>query len=334
MQELSSLKYYAMRVAAFLLPLVVLAAGLEAGTRRVGTLHEVRARTLQAPNEAELLVTGNSHETVGIICRELGRPCFKLAAGSQSVFYDRALLRRFGHNFPKVRAVLIGISFYSFKYAMESDEGWRQYEYWHAYGIDGEREPLPFSDARRYSRVMTAGTRTVLGWAAAGFPRALPAAAADARGDVDVGAFVQRDKSRAALERRIAQHHRRLRPELVAEARAAVDAMVDWAKQRGALPVMVVTPVSPGYAERIEPGELAFVHGELARQQGRGAIVADYLADSRFADDLFYDFDHLNARGAQLFTELLRVEVLQPALGKLAEGTSNHVFETAARRVE
>jgi len=297
-----------------LLPLALLLGGLELGARRVGTLHHVRAVALERMQPAEIIVTGNSHETVGISCRELGRPCFKLAAGSQSVLYDRALLTKYGSRFPRAKVLLLGISCYSFKYAMQFDEGWREYEYLHAYGFDGERRALPWTDVRRYSVTMTYGTKTTLDWALRGFPPRLPAALADEQGDVDASAFVQREKSPAALARRLAQHERRLRPELVAETRAAVTAMVDWALARRVVPVLVVSPVTRGYARGTNAQEVAAMRAELSRlAQTRGALVADYLDDPRFSDDEFYDFDHLNRSGAQHFTGILRTEIIERA---------------------
>lgn len=317
--ESRALIRYAARVLAFLVPLAVLLGALEVGTRRVGTLHRVRAKALEQPLSAELIVTGNSHETVGVICRDLGRPCFKLAAGSQSLFYDRQLLLRYGPRLPGVKLLLLGVSAYSFKYAMESDEGWREYEYLHAYGVDGERRPLPWTDVRRYSAAMTYGPKSALGWAKAGFPRLLPAAAADARGEVDVSAFVERDKSPAALERRLSQHQRRLRPELVRETRAALIEMVQWGRDHGAIPVLLVTPVTRAYAAGYDQRELVEMRDELAKlAASHGAEVRDYFDDARFAEDEFYDFDHLNRQGAEHFTRLLRQEVVEPLLAASA----------------
>lgn len=316
--ETRALIRYSIRFTLFVLPLVLLLGGLELGTRRVGTLHQVRAARLERPVAAEIVVTGNSHETVGIICKDLGRPCFKLAAGSQSLFYDRALLLRYATQLRRARVVLLGVSYYSFKYAMESDEGWREYEYLHSYGIDGERQPLPWLDSRRYSTLLTYGPKSALGWARAGFPELLPAAAADLRGDVDVGAFVQRDKSPAALARRLSQHRSRLRPELLGETRAALTQMVEWALAQRAVPVLLVSPVTRAYAAGLDGREVAAMREELARLHGsHGAEVRDYLDDPRFPQDEFYDFDHLNRQGAERFTQILRQEVVEPLTGSV-----------------
>jgi hypothetical protein len=311
--DAQALTRYATRFITFLLPLALLFGALELGTRRVGTLHRARAVALEQGGSGEVVVTGNSHETVGIICKELGRSCVKLAAGSQSLFYDRDLLLRYGPRLEGVKVALLGVSYYSFKYAMESDEGWREYEYLHAYGFDGERRPLPWSDVRRYSAVMTYGPKSALAWASQGFPRLLPAAAADAQGDVDVSAFVQREKSPEALARRLTQHQRRLRPELLNETRAALTQMLQWATSHGVVPVLVVSPVTRGYATGCDAREVAEMRAELARlAAAHGAQVRDYFDDARFAEAEFYDFDHLNRRGAEHFTRLLREEVLDP----------------------
>jgi hypothetical protein len=285
---------------------------LELGARRVGTLHRSRGQRFeQGASPANVLVTGNSRETVGVICRELGMPCAKLAAGSQSLLMDAQILRQNQNAFPHARFLLIGISYYSFEYALDDEGDWRLFEYYHAYGIDGEREALPRTDIRRYSVAATYSLRTALGWAAAGFPRLLPAAAADAAGDVDVGALVQRERSQTALVRRIGMHERSRRPELVRETTAAVAWMIQWARLHGAEPVLIVSPVTRDYARAADPARVAAMQASMAALASRYNVrVADYMTDPRFREEEFFDFDHLNHDGARHYTALLRAEVL------------------------
>ena len=213
--------------------------------------------------------------------------------------------------------LLIGVSYYSFQYALEGAEDWRKFEYFHSYGIDGERAPLPLTDLRRYSLVATYGLRSSLGWGLHGFPNLLPAAAADAAGDVDVSALVQRERSQNALLRRITQHEKSRKPELVVETTAAVASMIEWAKAGQTEPVLLVSPVTQDYARAADPKEVELMRSTLARLSERYAIrVADYMTDARFADEEFYDFDHLTHDGAQHFTAILKAEVVEPLLAR------------------
>jgi hypothetical protein len=307
----SSYPRYAAKAALFFAPLLVVLLLLEAGTRRVGTLHRSRARVFAQASPALVLVTGNSHETVGVICKDLRAPCAKLAAGSQSVLLDALLLRRYRDAFPHVKVLLIGVSYYSFEYALEDEEEWRMFEYFHAYGIDGERVRLPLTDVRRYSLAATYGLGTSLGWGLRGFPVELPAARADLAGDVDVGALVQRERSHGALVRRIAKHEKSLRPELIPETTAALASMIDWARAHGAQPVLLVSPVTRDYAAAADVKTIASMRSIVAKLADHGAArVADYLTDTRFGDDEFYDFDHLTHEGAAHFTSILQAEVI------------------------
>jgi hypothetical protein len=316
--ESRALLRYLLRVLLFAAPLLAVTAGLELGLRRVGTLHHSRAQRFAAgPLPATVIVTGNSHETVGVICRQLGRPCLKLAAGSQGVLYDRLLLERYQASFVEPRLLLIGLSFYSFKYSLGAIEGWREFEYLHAYGIDGERAPLPLSDPRRFSLLATYPPQTTFEWALKRFPVQLGAARADACGDVDVSALVQRERSQSALGRRVRNHMANMHATVLPETRKAVSAMIEWAKSRGATPVLLVSPVTRDYARAINGPEVAEMQAEMARlRQAYGVQVADYMRDERFSDAEFYDFDHLTRAGAEHFTALLREEVVEPVLGR------------------
>ncbi|HVY27450.1 MAG TPA: hypothetical protein VHB79_12920 [Polyangiaceae bacterium] len=316
--ESRALLRYLVRLLLFAAPLFGVTAGLELGLRRVGTLHHSRAQRFAAGNlPATVLVTGNSHETVGVICQKLGRPCLKLAAGSQGVLYDHLLIERYQAGFVEPRLLLIGLSFYSFKYSLGAIEGWREFEYWHAYGIDGERRPLPFFDPRRFLLLATYPPQTTLDWALKRFPVQLGAARADARGDVDVSTLVQRERGQSALVRRVRNHMGNMRAEVLPETRKAVSGMIEWAKSRGATPVLLVSPVTRDYARAVSGPELDGMHAEVARlQQSYGVQVADYMTDERFSDAEFYDFDHLTRAGAEHFTAILREEVVEPVLAR------------------
>lgn len=309
---------YLLRLLLFAAPLLAVTAGLELGLRRVGTLHHSRAQRFAAGHlPATVIVTGNSHETVGVICQKLGCPCLKLAAGSQGVLYDRLLVERYQAEFVEPRLLLIGLSFYSFKYSLGAIEDWREFEYLHAYGIDGERAPLPLFDPRRFLLLATYPPQTTFDWALKRFPVQLAAARADARGEVDVSTLVQRERGQSALTRRVHNHMSNMRAEVLPETRKAVAAMIEWAKSRGAAPVLLMSPVTRDYARAVAGPELDAMHAEVARlRQTYGVQVADYMSDDRFGDAEFFDFDHLTRAGAEHFTAVLREEVIDPALAR------------------
>ena len=74
----------------------------------------------------EVLAMGSSHGYYGILADCLGRPAFNLAAVSQSHYYDRALLEKYLGQLPRLKLVILPISYFSLGYQLDDGiEKWR-----------------------------------------------------------------------------------------------------------------------------------------------------------------------------------------------------------------
>lgn len=92
--------------------------------------------------------------------------------------------------------------------------------------------------------------------------------------------------------------------------------MISICREKGAEPVLVITPFLSEYLDMIEEnapdffGEFYGIFDKVA--QDTGVRHYDYSSDERFSHDysLFRDADHLNKTGARKFTNLLLQETL------------------------
>jgi|GEM_PF-7066719 len=295
---------------SFLLPLLVVALGVEFGLRRVDTMHFTRAQALSRswPN-VQVLVTGNSHEAVGIDCRALGVPCFNLASGSQSLQLDMRLLEKYQSRFGGLKLRLVGVSYQSIQ-AVERVETDLVFEYWHAYGIDGEQHDLPWLDVRRYSVFATFGPDRSLEYMLGGFKSG--STVLEPWAHLPAQAIVSRDMTDVGAQRRLARHHSGMKPSAVPRNMETLRDMIRRSRSMGARVVLLISPVSSRYLRYTRPADVAILQESVARLANEeGVEVKSYWGDARFTDNYFRDLDHLGPTGTELLTRLLRTEVVE-----------------------
>jgi len=305
---------FARRFALFLSPLLVVSTGVELGLRRVETMHVARARALETPNSRiQILVTGNSHEAVGIDCPSLGAGCFNLASGSQGLVTDRRLVERYVGSFPGLKLLLIGVSYNSIQRRTDPEDA-LLFEYNHAYDVqEGDGVELPWLDSRRFSLFATFGAQRSLEYVFAGFRPRTPIPRSWER--LPASAIVSRDKTAEGARRRLAMHHGSMSRDAVARNVRALEALIGLARARGARPVLLVAPVSRSYEEMTLPANRALLEETLASLHARLQVdVKNYWRDPRFEEADFRDFDHLGRVGAAKLSSILRSEVVEPAL--------------------
>ena len=112
----------------------------------------------QQAARVEVLVLGNSQPFVGIQPALLGRPAFNLAANSQSLYYDLALLRKYRSALPALKLVILPIAYLTLE--SELDEGpdrWRAYYYRYFYSLPHRDWHMVWS-ARNYSAWFLCGS--------------------------------------------------------------------------------------------------------------------------------------------------------------------------------
>jgi len=287
----------------------VLALGVEFGLRGVDTMHFSRAQALSRYwPQTQVLVTGNSHEAVGIDCRALVVPCFNLASGSQSLQLDLRLLEKYQARFAALKLLLLGVSYQSIQ-ATRREESDLGFEYWHAYGIDGEEHDLPWLDVRRHSVFATFGPERSLGYIWASFKSGTTVPAPWAH--LPAHAIVTRDMTDRGAQRRLARHHSGMDRREVPRNLEALRALIRRGKTVGARVVLLISPVSSRYLRHTRAADVAILNDTVARLASEAGIeLKSYWGDPRFTDEHFRDLDHLSPSGTERLTRLLRTEVV------------------------
>lgn len=298
------MKHFLSYVALFLLPLLLVAAGMEAYLRQVPNSYRYKAAWMAAyADSVETLVLGNSHVYYGIRPSLLQGRAFSLANLSQRPDYARWLLAHYAPRCPRLRRVVLSLSCFTLDDPrFEDGEEWFVARYYRIYMgcdlharlskynlevSDYKSAKLKFEQSLRGGAVHPCDS---LGW---GTDYRLPLRTADLDDDRANAEAATRHKgrSRAYVDYNLAQ----------------LRAIAALCRQRRLQLVLVTTPGWRGYVRHLDAGQLAEMR-EAARQMVRdyGAVYLDYLQDARFGKDDFFDSDHLSDVGADRFTRILQ----------------------------
>lgn len=301
-----------LKLLLFAMPFVVLFAFLETRARRIPNSYFIKRTNLENHLDSlQILVLGSSQAFDDVDPESLGFPGYNLANVSQSLFYDSRLALKYLDQMPHLKLVVLTISDFSFGYEMSNlPESWREYFYLHYFGI---RHPsLDITDPRYYFHFAL-------------YPRAFLTDLLRGR-PLDPTYFdsIRNNGWRAVPPpenpveendprcRELAAFHASIRKEEMVPATAGyLEALLTELRQRNIQAVFVVLPTSDCYARWVDPAILQ-KNNDILISFGKkyGVLAFDYLTDSRFSDADFADPDHLNARGAQKFSLILRDEVI------------------------
>ena len=278
-----------------------------------------------AAARVEVLCLGPSHAHEGIAPLLVHSNAFNLSAVSQSLYYDCALVEKYAPTLPRLRLVVLPISYLSMDHQLDhSTEDWRAYYYRHFHGIP-HRDWRKESVLRNWSAWFLYGRDFGIGSIRGRQPPVIRSGYDDAGGVVDTRAPDERtahptpDHVRASAPTAIQRHHASMNPEALPANQARLHHLLTFLRARDIGAVFVTLPVSAGYRvlEREETcSRTAAAVAELQREFG--VEWHDFSSDPRFVEGDFWDADHLNFTGAAKFSRILGTEVVQPALSKTA----------------
>lgn len=289
---------------------------------RESNLFQVKRNLLQASaDHVEVLILGSSHEHEGVLPGLIQSNAFNLSAVSQSLYYDCALVRKYAPSLPRLRLVVIPISYFSLEMELAgSTEEWRSYYYRHVHGI-------PHSDFRAETRLRNWSAWFLfgrdIGWPAVrgSAPPLIRSNYDESGGLVDTRPPGLRtlhpkpDYVQTSTPVAFARHSASMHRENVAPHLNALRQLVVALQERGVRVVFLTLPVSAEYRGRMLP-EVRARNAETVQGLCRefGSEWKDYTGDPRFTNDDFWDADHLNFPGAARFSRILGEEFVGPQL--------------------
>jgi hypothetical protein len=303
----------------FVVPPLLVWAGLECWAVRMPTSHSIKRENLQRLAPAiDTLIIGSSSAYWDISPQLLAGSAFNLANVAQSFYYDDQLLTAALPRLPRLHRVILSVTYLSLFFQLQdSDEEDRQYYYYQEWHIAPPRlrERL---DIRMWSRVaLRTPEATVESFASAlrREPRGVPGPPpvdppVDERGWCPRDPGDPKDLEALAVEAKLKYHHRLMHLSDQSANLGYLRHMIDLLGARDIELILVTPPVWRTYSSRIDPGywnHTQAAMAELARMPN--VRYFSFLTAPQFRAEDFLDADHLNRQGAVRFTALLEAAI-------------------------
>ena len=297
------------KVLLFALPLLLIAGSAEwLVCTRVQNPYRYKHEFLSAHSaEIDTLILGSSHTYYGIVPSEIGRHTFNAANVSQNCEYDLAILQNY--DFPNLKCVILPVSYFTFfDPPLEEGDEWNFAVNYKIYmGIDKHPDLSKYNFEIFRFDIFKQKTKTIF------HPKPL---SCDSLGHGLEYTLENRDPEWEKTGETAATRHTADDFGNVGVQMHYASELIGYCRQKGISVTLITTPAWVTYRSRLDPDQfrrfrlLADRLAQLADTQWH-----DYMSDTRFTADDFYDADHLNTDGAVKFSRILKEDIGNNAPG-------------------
>lgn len=286
------------KIIIFLLPIILLALVFEVLLRRIPNEYAYKRHYMeQHADSIETLFLGSSHAYLGINPAFISSNSFNAAISSQSIDYDLEILKKFAPQLTHLKHVVLPISYFTlFTNLSEASESWRVKYYMLYFQLHSSKKPTDYTEILTGSLELNIKRlilyyvlkRESVGCSALGwqipFPKMQDVAATGLE-----GAKKHTNKNRALYETQ----------------KAVLNEIISIAKQKNATVLFYTPPAYPTYYNHLDTAQLSLTLRTIDQlvSNNDNVYYHNFLRDSSFTIQDFYDGDHMNGPGAEILSK-------------------------------
>ena len=296
------MRLFLKRLFVFGLVILLALALWELTLRSFPNTYDVKKSLLESEqSEVEILFLGTSHVFSGINPERIDRKSINLANNSQSLYYDIEIVRNNLAKLSALKTVVFEINFFSFYYNLDlGPEKWRNIFYYQSFGIRPQTAQVGWLDLSRVYQLKRNGIimllqsqeQNELYFKKLGF------------GGVEDDGNGPAQKYAKKKYNSFAQEYINYSDDFLVQD---LSKLLMQLRERNVDVYFLRFPASSYLTNYIKDSNYLDSTDNLlnALVQKFDARELNYFDDHRFNDDLFYDSDHLNSRGAKILTEFV-----------------------------
>ncbi len=298
------MKSFYSKIVLFLLPIFLVWIATEVFYRNVENNYIFKTERLQVEkNRIETLVLGDSHAFFGINPDYFSTYTYNLANVSQSLYFDKLLLEKYIDSLPKLRTVVLNISYFSLSLADDTGEDkWRKYFYQQQMKVDVPS--ISVWDPRQYSLALSRRfgqsvelfkEYAVKGTLVSSYPNGY--------GMQDASNIVT---DKVSISRLISKKHEDHSLDFRKNTKR-LEQLITMCEKRNINLILVEMPVYKTYYGLLNLRKKKQISATLSRleKKYRGVRYFNFSQDARFTDSDLRDADHLTNEGAVKFSKIL-----------------------------
>ncbi|MEO1448653.1 MAG: hypothetical protein AAFV07_03950 [Bacteroidota bacterium] len=304
------LRSFVIRFLVFSLPLAGLYIAMEWFQRQIPNNYSVKKQQFEAGlHQWETLVLGSSHTYLGINPDSLPGPGYNLGATAQTLYFDRFLLEKYMDDMPRLKRVIIPISYPSLGGESDRNPGIYDKSYHYAFFYGSEA----FTDwyaPKRYSIVQLFGIKRCVDRAKAYYVQ--PDTLVEFEANGWMATDVQHDLERNGAESGLF-HDQVYDTSLVALNLQRLGDMITRCQARNIAVYLLSPPMWESYLAHTRPERLdRMVHAMDSLSEHYAVPYINFTSDKRFIAEDFFDSNHLRRDGANKLSVILREYMEQP----------------------
>jgi hypothetical protein len=303
----------------FFLPLLVGYALLERRLSEIPTSYTRKQYLLTSSPKTRILILGSSHGFYDINPEKWPVPSINMANTSQSLWYDRQILKKAITTMPDLAVVVLPISYFTLWYDLpiNSVELWRQYWYMRFMHLLPS-DPKAILQPQNYSYLALYSPPTVRRYLMQGFPDLSDHI--NAVGAYRVGITMDYELNDAGARYRLTNFATMMRPSEVEKNKAIVRDMISIAKKHHIKFVLVAPPTYSAFSSNMDTHINTVNEAFITSLTDNESVFSKiYTKESAFSTREFLNNDHLNMTGADHFSALLYKELIDPILPTVSE---------------
>lgn len=302
------MKTFLIRWLLFLLPLLMMAFGVEYFLRQMPNNYKTKAEGFKRAADFEILSLGSSHAFYGIDPSRFGLDAINAAQPSQTYDIDLAVFDHYNQDFTNLRYLLIPVSYFSFQLTFDHvADPWRAKNYRLYYNTNVSNNPMYSTEIT--SLPLKKNIERLRDY----YRRGISEVTVDSRGLLINTSIEKETVDLDAVGSIAAERHMKSMNAIDSTAcREAIEQLIAKAAEKNITVILFTTPCYKSYTSRLDDTNISKMKKTAEELAGRYNHVEyhDFLFDSDFTADDFRDADHLNRRGSAKLTARLD-EIIQ-----------------------
>lgn len=312
------------KICLFFLPLLMLGLFFEIYLRNLDTLYTVKSNDLLSKADSvELLILGNSHACYGINPNQFDVYAYNLAQPNQSLYFDKRITLKYLDKLVRLKYVVISIDFHSLYF---SSQGIRDQWSYYGYGIDYKNT---MSIPSRLAYVIGYTPRVTFSflkksvhkrssdplWHPVDMEEDAQGFSSATKGWFFFDGTNYSSMNTLAYESRADSFNGTVINSTEREENMNdLDDFIHELKEKNITPIVITLPVYHEFANKLDSKFLEQNNKDISELTEKYHIQYWNFSDFSLEKDAFFNCDHLNRTGANLFsTELnLRLQYLRP----------------------
>lgn len=255
----------------------------------------------------EVLILGSSETLYAINPEYLSLFSYNLADQSQSLFYDKELSMKYIDRIPKLKYVIISITYFSLWYELyNSIENWRDYFYYRIWQIPTNN--IRFMNSNTLSFITLFGIEFTQQALLRNFHISTGTENLEPNGWYKNTERLNSENADTSSISELFRQNSAMADSVFPNQIIYLKTLLDAIRSRNANPIFISTPVHNSYLKRIDAAKKEInmrLIEELCRKYK--CRYFDFSNDDRFVSGDFADTDHLNEIGSEKFTRIINL---------------------------